>query len=113
MKKIFIGLLIIAAGAGTYYFLQKEKAKTIVAVDQQELLTGKWKLDSLSGLSHDSSTPLLKSLVLLDSAWMKRQYDFQKNGKLVQLATDSAKPDTAFYEWTKKKELLWKDAPAD
>jgi hypothetical protein len=55
MKKVFIGLLIAAAGAAIYFLLQKKKEPIIHYSIHKEQLIGKWKLDSLL-LSKDSDT---------------------------------------------------------
>jgi len=45
MKNLFIGLLIVAAGAGAFFFLRNKKQSSEVRIDK-ELLVGKWKLQS-------------------------------------------------------------------
>ena len=104
MKKLFIGLLIIAAGAGAYYFLQKKKAETAAGFDK-ELLIGKWKVDSLH-VSQKDSANLAAILVLSDSALKNSKYDFQKDGYFIQTPHETAKADTSYYEWNSKNELL-------
>jgi hypothetical protein len=99
MKKIFIGLLIIAAGAGGYYFLQNKKAGTTDIIEK-ELLVGKWKMDSLY-------------TAFKDSIFRKYQYDFQKGGAFLQTLNDSVKADTSYYKWDKKNELLIKQSVKD
>ena len=43
MNKLFIGLLIIAAGTGIYFLLNKKVRATEVAAINKELIIGKWK----------------------------------------------------------------------
>ena len=54
MKKVFVGLLIVAAGAAILFLLQKKNnpARTYI---QKDLIIGKWKLDSLYNLKDSSS----------------------------------------------------------
>ncbi|MDP4264358.1 MAG: hypothetical protein Q8941_17645 [Bacteroidota bacterium] len=112
MKKLFIGLLVIAAGAGAFYFLQKKK--TVNNSIRKELLTGKWKLDSLYAVSADSSSRFLSGiLALTDSDRIRCRYDFRENGTILQLQKGQAKTDTSWYEWTPKSDLLLKEAPKD
>src|SRR4029077_5048209 len=106
-----IGLLIIAAGAGTYYFLQKKKTVTDKPFDK-ELLVGKWKVDALHVSPKDSAN-LVAILLLSDSALKNSRYDFQKDGHFVQVPRDSSKTDTSYYEWNNKNELLIKESPMD
>ena len=50
MKKVFIGLLIVAAGAVTFYLLpKKNKPETDSNIEHTRII-GKWKLDSLQFL---------------------------------------------------------------
>jgi hypothetical protein len=113
MKKVFIGLLIIAAGAVAYYLLQKKKPETDKPVDK-ELLTGKWKLNPFSFCPKDSGSKFIKRIIpLKDSAFQTSRYDFQKGGTLVQAISDSFKADTSYYEWGKKNELLIKGSIKD
>ena len=63
MKKLFIGLLIIAAGAGAYYFLQKKKSEPTDKLDK-ELLVGKWKMGSAIKFS-----PIIYVHFGADHAW--------------------------------------------
>jgi len=111
MKKLFIGLLIIAAGAGTFYFLQKKKTGTDKPFDK-ELLVGKWKVDALHIPPKDSAN-LIAVLLLTDSALKNSKYDFQKDGHFIQTPHDPSKIDTSYYEWNNKNELLIKESSKD
>jgi hypothetical protein len=113
MKKVFIGLLIIAAGAGAYWFLQKKKTETKDAIEK-ELLVGKWKLDSLNLPPKDSGN-LVTALLLMDSTFRQSRYEFQKGGTFLQTLNDSAKAktDTSYYEWGRQNELLIKQSVKD
>jgi len=114
MKKIFIAVLLIAAaGAGVYYFYFGKKKHSIVKKINQELITGKWKIDSLS-VNHDSSgnaAALWLFAFALDSNAKNRVYDFQNTGKVfVSLPEDStAKPDTAAFAWKNENVIAWKE----
>lgn len=111
MKKLFIGLLIIAAGAGTYYFLQKEKTIADKPFDK-ELLLGSWKVDALH-LSPKDSANLAAIQLFNDSTLKNSRYNFQKDGHFFQTPHDQAKTDTSYYEWGKSNELLIKESPKD
>jgi hypothetical protein len=112
MKKVFIGLLIIAAGAGTFYFLQKKKTQNNDPL-KKELLLGKWKADSLYVVFKDPSSIIASNALLKDSTLRRSRYDFQEGGTFVQTVNESAKADTSYYEWGKKNELLIKDSAKD
>jgi len=108
MKKLFIGLLIIAAGAGAYYLLQKKKSEAF----EKEFLIGKWKMDSLYVSSKDSASQVITGITASDSNLHKYQLDFQKGGTILQTLKDSVKADTAWYEW-RKDELLIRESAKD
>jgi hypothetical protein len=110
MKKLFIGLLIIAAGAGIFYFLQQDKKKPDNRIEK-ELLVGKWKIDSIYNVSKDTSWPYW-IVAFKDSALHQYHFDFQKEGGIVQSREGSVAADTSYFEW-KKNELLIKDAAKD
>ena len=113
MKKLFIGLLIIAAGAGAYYFLQKKKTESPVAIEK-DLLLGKWKMDSLYVPPGDSAAAFLLALISpSDSSLRKLRIDFQKGGTFLQNLDDPRRNDTSFYQWGKKNELLIKESAKD
>jgi hypothetical protein len=111
MKKLFIGLLIIAAGAGTFYFLQKKKSETGNFL-QKELLTGKWKLDSIE-IKKDSNVHFMTAITAIDSNFPKLRYDFRKDGNILVSLKDSVKADSSRYEWTKTNELLLREKTHD
>lgn len=92
MKKIFIGLLIVAAGAGAYYLLSQPKNIEPSTENNSTLLLGKWKAgDPVSG--SDSS--------LLDGA----EYDVLKDGLVLVRDSVNAAPDSVFYVWTTNGDL--------
>lgn len=110
MKKLFIGLLIIAAGAGAYYFLQMRK-KTSTKTLQKEMLTGKWKMDSLINHRGDSSVSFIATLLNpLYQDIANYRYEFRPNGQVLQSLKDSLKTDTSYYEWDKTDKLLFKES---
>jgi len=110
MKKVFIGLLILAAGAGTFYFLQKKKSEGTI---EKELLTGKWKLSSIDVKTKDSSDYYREFITSFDSNSYKYRYDFRKDGNVTRSLVDSVNTDTLHYAWTKKNELSWKENVSD
>jgi hypothetical protein len=96
MNKLFIGLLIIAAGAGVYFFVLKKKNSTTGTKINKELIIGKW----------EQTSPV-------DSGEVNYRYEFQKEGLVLKSASDSAKADTTHFEWTKAGQLVWKDGKTD
>jgi hypothetical protein len=95
MNKLFIGLLIVAAGAGAFFLLRKKNNTTINDI-KKEWIVGKWKADAGK-----------------DSAFSSYRYDFLKDGNIVRSLNDSAKADTSHYEWGKANELIWKEKTSD
>ena len=99
MNKLLIGLLIVAAGAGIFFLLNKENDDQQIATINKELIIGKWKTAS--------------SLPAKDSAQPIYQYNFLKDGNIIKSLNDSAKIDTSYYEWSKTNELVWKENASD
>ncbi len=98
MNKLLIGLLLVAAGTGAFFLLRKKKDQPVIAELNKEWIVGKWKTDAI--LQNDSS-------------FNQYRFDFQKDGNLVRSLNDSAKADTAHYEWNKANELVWKEKASD
>jgi lactam utilization protein B len=97
MKKLFIGLLIVAVGAGTlFYFYHKTYNKPAQDSLVKEWIIGKWKADAAA-----------------DSVFSKYSYNFLKDGSIVRSLNNSAKADTAHYEWNKANALVWKEKVKD
>jgi hypothetical protein len=95
MKKLFIGLLVIAAGAGAfYYFNQKSGDKPEMSSLNKELIIGKWKTDAV---------------MANDSGFNKYSYNFQNEGTILRSLNDSANADTMHYEWSKTNDLVWSE----
>lgn len=92
MKKIFIGLLIVAAGAGAYYLLSQSKNIEPVKENNTTLLLGKWKAGEPAGVN-DSS--------LLDGT----QYEVLKDGLVLMRDSTGAAPDSVYYVWTATGDL--------
>ncbi len=99
MNKFFIGLLIIAAGAGTYFLLKNKKNTTETVAINKEFIIGKWKTETIEPLK--------------DSAQPKFSYEFQKDGVAYRATSDIAKVDTVSYAWKESSRLLIKDKAAD
>ena len=98
MNKLLIGLLIVAAGAGTFLLLRKKKSTTVTNSLNKEWVVGKWKTDAQPGN---------------DSNFSKYNYDFLKDGNILRSLNDSTKADTSHYEWSKSNELVWKEKVTD
>lgn len=114
MKKILIGLLIIAAGAAIYFLLPKQQ-KTISNLDsQKELLIGKWKLDSLVYPQKPSADDFMTSIMgMVDSLYIQYQYRFDENGYIQILNKDSSTKDSSRYEWSSDHQLKWRESTPD
>lgn len=99
MNKLFIGLLIVAAGAGIFFLLKKKKATSepVIAI-KRELIIGKWKTEAQPGN---------------DSTFKDYQYEFSKDGNIVRLLNDSTIVDSSFYAWNKESNLEWKKNAVD
>lgn len=115
MKKIFIGLLLLAvAAAGVYYILQGKKTESASSLNK-ELLIGQWKIDSLVSKSKSDSGNLVMTMIESDSNFFRQVYDV-KADKQVLISTPAdtvAKVDTTSYDWTNENEITWKEKPAE
>ncbi|HEX4877056.1 MAG TPA: hypothetical protein VFV31_10320 [Chitinophagaceae bacterium] len=96
MKNFIIGLLVVAAGAGVYFFVLRKKDKETKVAFSKEWVIGKWKADAGT-----------------DSVFSAYSYDFLKEGIILRAANDTLKADTLHYEWNKANALVWKDDTAD
>lgn len=98
MNKLFIGLLVIAAGAGIFFFACSKKQKSTSTTFDKSAIVGHWKAGSTSSS---------------DSNFSKYEFDFQKEGRVIRSLNDSLPADTSNYEWTKKDQLVWKEKSTD
>ena len=111
MKKVFIGLLIVAAGTAAFFLLRKKQTTITSNNLQKEWIVGKWKLDSIH-LSKDSNDKFTSGIIgIIAPDLMKYQYEFKTGGSVVLV--DSLTKDSSKYEWNKKDQLVWKEHPAD
>ena len=100
MNKLLIGLLVIAAGAGAFfYFNQRTCSKPAQDPINKELIIGKWKTESYQPA--------------MDSVRAKFQYDFQKDGMALRSNSDTVKADTISYSWKDAAQLIIKENAAD
>ena len=111
MNKFFLGLLLIAAVAGTFFVLQKQKTNTTVGINK-ELIFGKWKIKSYDARSDASNALFVGMMALIDSNTLKYSYEFTKDGKILRFLGDTASKDTSLFEW-KGNMLLWKEEKED
>jgi len=112
MKKVFIGLLIVAAGAGIFFLFQK-KNKPAKGYVQKDLIIGKWKLDSLYSLKDSGSNVMPDVMELVDPHLKKYEYEFTKGGAVGLWLKDSLTKDSIRYEWIKEDQFAWKEYPAN
>ena len=96
MNKLFIGLLIIAAGAGIFFLLRKKEHTVTQRIDR-ELLIGKWMQTSA------------------DSTASPFYFDFQEKNLLIRSlsAQDQVDVDSFYYEWTREDNLEVKKSAGD
>lgn len=99
MNKLLIGLLVVAVGAGAYFFLLKKEKPIADNEFKKEWIIGKWKTASQQP-AKDSAQPMF-------------QYEFLKDGILLRSVSDTVKADSLRYEWKQDKELALKSSPTD
>ena len=89
MNKLIIGLLLIAATAGTFYVLQKKRSNVTNDYVKKELILGKWKIKSYDAVADSSHSLLVGIMALVDSNTFKYTYEFTKDKKVLRLLRDS------------------------
>jgi hypothetical protein len=106
MNKAFIGLLIIiAAGAGVFFFLRKQNKTSL----NKEWIAGSWKLDSLA--HKDSSSHGI--LLLPDVALKSYQYNFNTDSSKLVIVGDSGSTVSLYYQWRNGNKLMVMDNATD
>jgi hypothetical protein len=115
MKKIILAVIFLAAaGGGVYYLLEKKKNHSVSI--RKELVTGKWKLDSLKAIN-DSVDKNNFALLLyaMDSAAHLRQYDFKTNGYIITTSTADPVPgnDSSSFSWEAGNKIRWQEKLSD
>ena len=113
MNKLLIGLLIIAAGAGAFFYFRNKKQSSTENSIQKELLIGKWKMESIQTGKDSSNSFLVGIMGTVDSNLLKYGYEFTKEGNILRSLGDSITKDSSRYEWNKKDQLVWKDDSKD
>jgi hypothetical protein len=112
MNKLLIGLLIIAAGAGIYFYLRTKENTHSSNTINKDLLPGKWKIAALD-VKNDSIGGLFTGIMaLVDTNTVKYEYEFSGNGNILRSLGDSSVADTSMYKW-EKDALLWKEDSSD
>src|SRR5688572_32753255 len=99
MNKLFVGLLVIAAGVGVFFLLRKKKDTPSHPIIKKEDIVGKWKTDP-RGVGTDSNS-------------IAYNYDFRDEGIILQSVNDSVKADTSHYSLNAQNELVWKEKLTD
>lgn len=102
MKKVLIGLIIIAAGAGIFFYLRsKQNPITENSNKNKELILGTWKVDS----SHSVDLADSSDQSLIDSIYKSTIYTFKPNGQVAMtILQDKA---SASYEFITDSTILW------
>jgi hypothetical protein len=113
MNKLLIGLLVVAVGAGAYFFLLKKEKPVADNEFKKEWIVGKWKMDALQPGKDSTTSFMVGIMALVDSNTMKYQYEFTREGTILHLLGDSVTKDTSHYVWNKEKQLVWKEDPSD
>jgi hypothetical protein len=111
MKKLFIGLLVAAAGTGVYFYFSKKQNSS--SSNFKELILGKWKIDSFQLPKDDTISDLERTGIALNSSYKNYNYEFDTGGIVLKTLPDSVKIDTSFYRWIKNKELIWSQIKED
>jgi hypothetical protein len=109
MKKLFFGLLVIAAAGAAFFLLQKTHKPITDNNIQKEWILGKWKLNSLQPCKDSNSASTLALIAMLDSNLLKYQYEFTKEGSILLSLGDSLSADSSRYEWNRENQLVWKE----
>lgn len=111
MNKLFIGLLIIAAGAGIFFYLRQQDKPTPGNALVKEQIIGSWKLESMRN-ANDSIDAMVGLLSLLDSNLSRYHCEFTKDGSAFLKLNDSI-TDSYRYEWKDDDHLIWKQNKED
>lgn len=113
MIKLFIGLLIVAAGTGVFFLLRNKNETETTNGIKKELIVGNWKVDSIYIRPEDSVNQFNLALIAtIDSNYKKLQHQFHKNG-IVTTYTEKNKTDTSYYQWNEKNDLIFKSRSDD
>jgi hypothetical protein len=108
MKKLFIGLLLIAAaGTGVYFYLKLKKQNSPAPssdIDKEKII-GKWNVDSVQSDINDTS---FFSMLMLDSFYKTTSFTFHSEGKIEVNITSVPKTDTGFYVFRTDSTMIWK-----
>jgi len=89
MNKVFIGLLVVAAGAGVFFYFRKKNKETKDPAFKKEWIIGKWEFKAK------------------DSAEQSFHYQFDSTGTVLKSVSDTIKADTLHYSWDKKNKLVF------
>ena len=107
MNKLFIGLLILAAGAGVFFFLRKQNQKETIMFNK-EWMVGKWKLDSIV-----HKDPAKNHNLIPDADLKSFQYNFIGDSSLLQITGDSGSVVRLHYQWKNENKLMVTDNVTD
>ena len=103
MKKLFIGLLIIAAGAGAFFYLRSKQIKLAERpVINRDLILGEWMIDSV----HSTESLDTAKGIVTDSFYKAVRYNFGKDGKVIVSLGDFL-TDTSMYTFKTDSVLSW------
>ncbi|HEX7903171.1 MAG TPA: hypothetical protein VF487_04760 [Chitinophagaceae bacterium] len=113
MKKLFIGLFIIAAGVAIFFYLRKKDKPTVASDIKKEWIVGQWKIESVHSGKDAANNFMVGIMGLVDSNSMKYHYEFTKQGNILRSLGDYVSKDTSLYEWNKSNQLVWKQDKMD
>jgi len=106
MKKIILAVILLAAAGGaTYYLLQKKKKHIDSGLTvNKELITGKWRIDSLD-ISRTKDSSIALAFLIADSNLKKYEFEIDKKGIITQ-SINGVVEDTSHYEFTADNQLM-------
>ena len=113
MKKLFFGLLILAAGAVAFFSLQNKKQIIQQFPDQKELILGEWKMNSIEAPSDSNSHFFVGIMGMIDTNLMNYEYRFTKEGVVYRSLGDSVLKDSSLYHWNSADQFTWKENTSD
>ena len=105
MKKTILAVILVAAiGGAAYWLLQTKEHPRIGSPINKELVTGKWKIDSLD-VSRTKDSSIALAFLVVDSNLNKYEFEIDKKGLIIQ-SFNGVVEDTSHYKFTSDNQLL-------